>query len=91
MLNQKINQSELSENQFKDEKTGLTYEKVEIKLPVNVVDYYRAMAPFQNTNECSLIASDVLEKLEADFEGRLAPDWKQMFNLYPAFEKLAQP
>jgi hypothetical protein len=44
------------------------------------------MAPFKNTNELTLIENDIVEKLNADFEGREGPDWKKIFNLYPALE-----
>jgi hypothetical protein len=82
---------ELAPGQFKDEKTGIIFEKVTLNLPVNVVDYYRMLAHFNNTyeQETDMIVSDLIEKLEADFEGRTGPDWKAIFNLYPALEKLA--
>jgi hypothetical protein len=87
MLNQ-TNQTEnkLAPNQFVENE--IVFEKVTINLPVSVVDYYRAMAHFQDTTELTLIENDLVEKLEADFEGRKGPDWKQMFNLYPALEAL---
>jgi hypothetical protein len=81
MLNQK--EIELAPEQFK------IYEKVTINLPKSIVEYYRAMAHFQETTEVNLIEQDLVEKLEADFEGRTGPEWKKLFNLYPAYEKLA--
>ena len=89
MLEQKEkNEIELSPHEFKDEKTGLTYQKVTLNLPKAIVDYYRMLAHFQDTTELTLIENDIAEKLEADFEGRTGPDWKKIFNLYPALEKL---
>jgi hypothetical protein len=89
MLNQtNQDKNELSPNEFKDEKTGLVFEKVTLNLPKNIVDYYRMLAHFQNPTELTLIENDIGEKLEADFEGRVGPDWKQIFRLYPALKKL---
>ena len=52
MLKQKTQKEiELAPGQFKDEKTGIIFEKVTINLPVNVVDYYRMLAHFNNTYE----------------------------------------
>ena len=85
MLKQK--EIELAPGQFKDEKTDVIYEKVTINLPVSVVDYYRAMAHFQNTIELTLIENDIILKLETDFAKRDGPDWKKLFNLYPALDK----
>ncbi len=82
MLNQ--TEKKLAPTQFVENE--IVYEKVTLNLPKNIVDYYSAMAPFQNTNELTLIENDIVEKLNADFEGREGPDWKKIFNLYPALE-----
>lgn len=66
----------------------IEFENVTINLPKSVVDYYRAMAHFQSKTELTLIEQDIIEKLEADFNRRQGPDWKKMFNFYPAFEAL---
>jgi len=69
-------------------KKEIEFENVTINLPKSIVDYYRAMAHFQNITELTLIEHDIIKKLEADFEGRVGPDWKKLFNLYPALEAL---
>jgi hypothetical protein len=94
MLNQ-TNQTknELSENQFVDQKTGLTYEKVTINLPSSIVDFYRMIAHFNNKTglETDLIAGDIIEKLNADLEGMTPVDFKETLNLTETMQKLAPP
>jgi hypothetical protein len=55
-------------------KKEIEFENVTINLPKNIVDYYRAIAHFQDTTELALIKNDIIEKLEADFKGRQGPD-----------------
>lgn len=66
-------------NQTKNETQEM--EKITINLPKNIIEYYRVIAHFQETTETNLIEEDLIEKLEADLEGRSGPDWKKMFNL----------
>jgi hypothetical protein len=70
---------------------GLTYERVTIELPKNVVNYYRALAYLQDKTEPMeqvLIAEDVIEHVESQLNGITPEDAKELFNLTPVFKAL---
>lgn len=70
------------------EENGVTYERLLIDLPQNIVNFYRYKAHAKGLSDLieSLIAFDITDHLYAEIEGNSSDDWKELFNLGPAFD-----
>lgn len=56
-------------------------EQVTLALPKPIVDYYRCIAQVQKKPVGVLMAYDLVDNLDAEFEGRNSESWKDLFGV----------
>lgn len=74
-----------------EQKQKVEYVTVEISLPKKIVEFYHFVAtmnPQDHKDAECLMAEDLMDSLESEFEGREPTSWKELFNLTDSFEDM---